>query len=104
MTLHGYWRSGCSWRVRLALGLKSFALGKEIDFVPVHLVKEGGEQKTEAYSKLNPAQMVPTLVVKDKNITKKPVTLTESMAICEYLEEVYPSKRKLLPKDPIKRF
>ena len=57
MTLHGYWRSGCSWRVRLALGLKSFALGKEIDFVPVHLVKEGGEQKTEAYSKLNPAQV-----------------------------------------------
>jgi cyanate permease len=57
MTLHGYWRSGCSWRVRLALGLKSFALGKEIDFVPVHLVKDGGEQKTEAYSKLNPAQV-----------------------------------------------
>lgn len=43
MTLHGYWRSGCSWRVRLALALKSFGLGKEVDFVPVHLVKEGGE-------------------------------------------------------------
>ena len=48
--------------------------------------------------------MVPTLIVKDKNITKKPVTLTESMAICEYLEEVYPSKRRLLPKDPLKKF
>lgn len=48
--------------------------------------------------------MVPALVVKDKAITKKPVTLTESMAICEWLEEAYPSKRKLLPKDPIKRF
>ena len=48
--------------------------------------------------------MVPTLIVKDKNVAKKPVTLSESMAICEYLEEVYPSKRKLLPKDPLKRF
>jgi len=48
--------------------------------------------------------MVPTLIVKDKNVTKKPITLTESMAICEYLEEAYPTKRKLLPKDPVKRF
>jgi len=48
--------------------------------------------------------MVPTLIVKDKNVTKKPVTLSESMAICEYLEEAYPTKRKLLPKDPLKRF
>lgn len=53
---------------------------------------------------MNPAQMVPTLVVKDKNVTKKPITLTESMAICEWLEEAYPSKRKLLPKDQFKRF
>jgi hypothetical protein len=48
--------------------------------------------------------MVPSVIIKDKNITKKPITLSESMAICEYLEEVYPSKRKLLPKDPHKRF
>lgn len=37
-------------------------------------------------------------------MTKKPMTLTESMAICEYLEEAYPTKRKLLPKDAAKRF
>ena len=48
--------------------------------------------------------MVPTLIVKDKNVTRKPITLTESMAICEYLEDAYPSKRKLLPKDQVKRF
>lgn len=48
--------------------------------------------------------MVPSLIIKDKNVVKKPVTLTESMAICEFLEESYPSKRKLLPKDPVKRF
>ena len=49
-------------------------------------------------------QQVPTLIVKDKTVTKKPMTLTESMAICEYLEEAYPTKRKLLPKDAAKRF
>jgi len=47
---------------------------------------------------------VPTLIVKDKAVAKKPLTLTESMAICEYLEEAYPNKRKLLPKDAAKRF
>lgn len=55
MTMYGYWRSGCSWRVRLCLALKGFTFGKDVDFVPVHLVKDGGEQKFEAYSKLNPA-------------------------------------------------
>lgn len=104
MSLYGYWRSGCTWRVRLVLALKGMTLGKEVDYIPVHLVKDGGEQKQETYSKINPAQMVPSLIIKDKNVVKKPVTLTESMAICEFLEESYPSKRKLLPKDPVKRF
>lgn len=104
MTLFGYWRSGCTWRVRLALALKGFSIGKEVEYSAVHLVKEGGEQKKDAFTKVNPAQMVPALVIKDKAITKKPITLTESMAICEWLEEAYPSKRKLLPKDPLKRF
>ena len=45
MTLFGYWRSGCTWRVRLALALKGFNFGKEVEYSPVHLVKEGGEQK-----------------------------------------------------------
>ena len=43
MTLYGYWRSGCTWRVRLCLALKGFNYGKEVEYVPVHLVKEGGE-------------------------------------------------------------
>ena len=43
MQLYGYWRSGCTWRVRLALALKGFNLGKEVDYSAVHLVKEGGE-------------------------------------------------------------
>ena len=43
--------------------------------------------------------MVPTLVVNDKSILKKPATMCESLPIIEWLEEVYPSKRKLFPKD-----
>ena len=42
MTLYGYWRSSCSWRVRLALALKGFRIGREVEYVPVHLVKNGG--------------------------------------------------------------
>ena len=45
MALHGYWRSGCTWRVRLVLALKGFHFGKEVEYNPVHLVKEGGQQK-----------------------------------------------------------
>lgn len=43
MTLYGYWRSGCTWRVRLVLALKGFNFGKEVEYVPVHLVKDGGQ-------------------------------------------------------------
>ena len=57
MQLYGYWRSGATWRVRLALALKGFNYGKEVEYTPVHLVKEGGEQKSAAYTKLNPAQV-----------------------------------------------
>lgn len=53
LTLHGYWRSGATWRVRLALALKGFHFGKEVEYVPVNLVS--GEQDSEQYAKLNPA-------------------------------------------------
>ena len=43
MQLYGYWRSGCTWRVRLALALKGFNFGKEVDYTAIHLVKDGGE-------------------------------------------------------------
>lgn len=66
----------------------------------MNLIADGGEQKKSNYAKLNPAQTVPTLIVKDKNVVKKPFTMSESLPICEWLEEVYPSKKKLLPKDP----
>ena len=94
VVLHGYWRSGCSWRLRTVLNYK----GIDFEYKAVHLVKDGGEQHSEAYKKLNPAEMVPCLEI-DGQI------LTESMAICEYLEEVHGDDgKKLLPSDPVQRF
>ena len=85
--LHGYWRSGCSWRLRIALNLK----GIEYEYKPVNLVK--GEQNSEEYLKMNPAGMVPVFEIDGE-------TMTESMPIMEYLEVKFPD-RKLLPEDPV---
>lgn len=88
LTLYSYWRSSCSWRVRLALGFK----GISADIVPIHLVKNGGEQFAEDYAKLNPMHQVPTLVLDDGR------QLTQSVAIIEFLEERWPEPA-LFPAD-----
>lgn len=87
MKLYGYWRSTAAYRVRIALAVKQL----EYDSVSVHLVKDGGQQFTSEYVELNPSKLVPTLVDGD-------VTLNQSMAIMEYLEERYP-EHPLLPAD-----
>ncbi|HZH17100.1 MAG TPA: maleylacetoacetate isomerase [Archangium sp.] len=95
MKLYGYWRSSCSWRVRIALNLK----GLFYEYVPVHLVKDGGEQHSEAYRAINPMRTVPTLELREGG---KVHHLGQSMAILEYLEERHPSPA-LLPADPFLR-
>lgn len=76
--LYTYYRSSCSYRVRIALHFK----GLEFRSQPVHLVKDGGEQYKSEYSTLNPKEEVPTLV--DENIT-----LSQSVAIFFYLDRKY---------------
>ena len=95
MKLHAYWRSSCSWRVRIALNLK----GLQHQIVPVHLLRDGGEHRQAAYTKLNPLQEVPALEFEEGGST---VVLTQSMAIVEYLEEAYPMPA-LLPQPPVLR-
>jgi len=91
MKLYTYFRSSAAYRVRIALNLKGLAY----DAVPVHLLRGGGEQLQDEYIKLNPSGLVPTF--QDDYIT-----LTQSMAILEYLEDEYPQV-PLLPKDSAAR-
>lgn len=87
ITLYGYWRSSAAYRVRIALNLKAL----NYEQTSVHLVKNGGEQNQEEYQQLNPAKLVPTLIDND-------FSLTQSLAIIEYLEDKYP-KISLYPDD-----
>ncbi|XP_078429202.1 glutathione S-transferase zeta class-like [Wolffia australiana] len=89
LTLYSYWRSSCSYRVRIALNLK----GLEYQHKTVNLVK--GEQFTPEFEKLNPLRFVPVLVDGGSAIA-------DSFAIILYLEEKYP-QHPLLPQDLLKK-
>ena len=84
MILHGYWRSGTSYRTRIALNLKGLAY----ETSPIDL--RTGAQKSEAYLALNPQGLVPALE------TDNGMVLTQSPAILEWLEEAHPAPA-LLP-------
>ncbi|MBY5650659.1 maleylacetoacetate isomerase [Rhizobium leguminosarum] len=85
VVLYDYWRSSASYRVRIALNL----LGIDYKTVPINLLD--GAHKTPEYLALNPQGLVPTLVIDGK-------TLTQSLAIIEYLAELRP-EYGLLPPD-----
>jgi len=91
LRLYNFHRSSASFRVRIALALKGLAY----EYVPVSLGWDGGENFTPAYRAKNPFALVPTLEHGE-------VRITESLAICEYLEEVFPA-RPLLPTDAASR-
>ena len=91
IALHTYYRSSAAYRVRIALELK--ALGWAA--IPVHLMRNGGEQHAPAFSAINPAELVPVL-------QEDGLTLNQSLAIMEYLEERHPAPA-LLPPDPAGR-
>jgi maleylpyruvate isomerase len=90
MILHGYFRSSAAWRVRIALHLKGLTVGNQFQ----HLRK--GEQLSPEYRAVNPQGLVPSLILDDGTV------LTQSLAICEYLDEQYPDPA-LLPSDPVSR-
>lgn len=83
--LYSYYRSSAAYRVRIALHLKQIPYA----YKPVHLVRNGGEQHSENYVRLNPLKLVPSLVDGES-------VVTQSLAIIEYLDEVYPH-HPLLP-------
>jgi maleylacetoacetate isomerase len=87
LALYGYWRSSSAYRVRIALNLKGLAC----EHRAVHLVRGGGEQTSPEYRAVNPLGLVPALVHGDR-------VIAQSVAICEYLDEVFPEPA-LLPAD-----
>ena len=86
--LYTYFRSSAAYRVRIALNLK----GLPFESIPVHLLREGGAQHSVDYVRLNATHLVPTLV-------DGALAMGQSMAIIEYLDEVYGAP-PLLPADP----
>lgn len=95
MQLFNYFRSSASFRVRIAMNLK----GLSFDYEPIHLVRQGGEQCTPAFRERNPDGLVPVLV---DDTLDPPATLTQSLAIIEYLDETHPEP-PLLPRDAVGR-
>jgi len=118
MKLFTYYRSSASYRVRIALNLK----GLNAEYIPVNLLKL--EQRAPSYAVLNPQQLLPALITEEtepgffeqgfdessdhgseyrfESSFEKVATLTQSLAIMEYLDERYPN-RPLLPRGAVAR-
>jgi maleylacetoacetate isomerase len=79
--LYDYYRSSACYRVRIALNLKQLSY----EPIGIHLTKDGGQQFSFDYTNKNPQRLVPLLDDTDHN-----VTLNQSLAIIEYLDETYP--------------
>ena len=86
MKLYNFFRSGTSHRLRIALNLK----GIDYEYVAVDLRSE--EHLGADFKAVNPQGLVPALVDGD-------LTLIQSPAIIEWLEERYPTP-PLLPANP----
>jgi maleylpyruvate isomerase len=84
VVLAGFFRSGTSHRLRIALNLKSIAY----DYEAVSLPKR--EHKSEAFLAVNPQGLVPVLKVRGKPLLQSP-------AILEWLEETFPAPPLLPP-------
>ena len=89
MQLYGFFRSSASFRVRIALNLK----GLDYQSHSVHLA--AGAQLRPEFIALNAQKLVPVLVDGEH-------TLTQSLAIMEYLEETHPQPA-LLPGTALER-
>ena len=88
MRFYSFWRSLAAFRVRIVLNLKGIVPD---EIVTVDLMK--GDQRQDAYKKVNPQMLLPALVDGDGPI------LFQSVAIMEYLDETH-ANPPILPKDP----
>jgi maleylacetoacetate isomerase len=88
--LFAYWRTSAGYRVRVALNLKGIVARETIVDVG------GGEQRGDAYLKINPLGGIPALI--DHGAGQPETPLTQSLAILEFLEEIHPAP-PLLPQN-----
>jgi maleylpyruvate isomerase len=93
--LYGYWRSSATWRVRIGLELKQLPYA----YVPVNLVRHGGEHKLPEHLARNPLAQVPVLEVRHHG---EIAWLSQSLAILGWLDQVHPAY-PLLPADAFER-
>ena len=93
MKLFNYFRSSASFRVRIAMNLK----GLPFDYLPVHLAR--GDHKKPEYASIAADGLVPLLQLET---AAGEASLSQSMAIIEYLDETHPEPA-LLPSDPLAR-
>ena len=89
--LFSFWRTSATYRVRVAFNLK----GVQPQEHNVNL--DAGEQRGEAFLKINPMGAIPALI--DRAPGQSATPLTQSLAILEFLDETYPAPA-LLPADP----
>ncbi|EEW10889.1 maleylacetoacetate isomerase [Vibrio mimicus] len=92
LILYGYWRSSAAYRVRIALNIKQLTYESRA----VHLSKDGGEQHHATFHHLNPSELIPVLIDGEFH-------LNQSLAIIEYLDEIYPEPR-LIPARGAERY
>jgi len=91
MKLYTYFRSSAAYRTRIALNLK----GVQHDAVEVDLRAPASDRQKPDYRSINPQALVPALAVEG-------TTIAQSLAIIEYLDEVYPDPA-LMPRSPVNR-
>jgi len=84
--LYSYWRSSACYRVRIALNLKAIPF----ETVPINLVHAGGGQHTAEFNEINPQELIPVLVHGGR-------LLRQSLAIMDYLDEIWTSGIPLVP-------
>ena len=85
--LFAFWRTSATYRVRVALNLKGIVAHERIVNI------DAGEQRSEAFLKINPLGAIPALVEAGH------APITQSLAILEFLDEIQPNP-PLLPSDP----
>ena len=86
--------------------MRTTLLLKGLEYEPkiVNLIeaKQGRGNLSPEFRKINPFAQIPALVIEEDG--KEPLCLLQSIAIIEYLDDLYPEPNKLIPTDPLTKY